>query len=89
MESIVVIVMAAIGLFIFSMNRGKKAVRAYVYLAARNDGASEQDANDIALRIDTHRAGQLNGTMREFVKRCYGGQQLAMISDARLDGFRE
>ena len=89
METIAVIVAAVIGLFIFSMNRGKKAVRAYIYLAARSDGASEQDANHIALRVDTRRASQLNGAMREFVNRCYSGQQLAMISDARLYGFRE
>ncbi|MCY1298732.1 hypothetical protein D9M69_489830 [compost metagenome] len=88
-EIIVVVVAAAIGLFIFSMSRGKKAVRAYVYLAARSDGASEADANSIASRIDTHRASQLNGAMREFAHHCYNGKQLAMISDARLDGFHE
>ena len=87
MELVILIIVAVVGLFIFTMSRGKKAVRAYVYLAARSDGATEEDANNMALRIDTHRASQLNSAMREFTHHCYGGKQLAMISDARLDGF--
>jgi hypothetical protein len=68
---------------------GRKAVRAYVYMAARCDGASEHEANALALRIDTHLAGQMNTAMMEFVKISYNGSQLRMISDARLDGFHQ
>ena len=32
MEIVVVVIAVVIGLFVFSMSRGKKAVRAYVYL---------------------------------------------------------
>ncbi len=77
------------GLFIFSMSRGKKAVRAYVFLAARSEGASESSANKLASRIDTNSASKLNEAMLTFVKHCYGGRQLEMISAARLDGLRE
>lgn len=83
---------AAIAIFIaflFLIKRGTKAVQAYVYLAARSEGESEFDANDIASRIDTHSAGHLNQAMLVFCKHCYGGRQLAMISSARLDGFRK
>ncbi|TLX70489.1 hypothetical protein FAS41_27885 [Pseudomonas nicosulfuronedens] len=89
MEIIALIVVVAAGLFIFAMSRGKKAVRAYIYLAARSEGASVEEANELASRIDTHRAGQLNTAMRQFILQCYNGQQLPMISDARLDGFKQ
>jgi predicted LPLAT superfamily acyltransferase len=80
---------AVVGFFMFAASRGRKAVRAYVYMAARCDGASEHEANALALRIDTHRAGQMNTAMMEFVKISYNGSQLRMISDARLDGFHQ
>jgi len=89
MEVVFIVVVVIIALFIFFMSRGKKAVQAYVYLAARSDGASEVEANSIASRIDSHSAGNLNQAMQMFCKQCYGGRQLAMISDARLDGFQK
>lgn len=88
MEWALLIGVAVIGLFIFSISRGKKAVQAYVYLAARSEGASEGAANQVASRIDSHAAGGLNDAMLTFAKHCYNGKQLAMISAARLDGFR-
>lgn len=88
MEIIIISAIALVAVFVYSMKRGTKAVQAYVYLAARSEGRSEMEANDIALRIDTHSAGALNDAMRIFCKNCYGGQQLAMISSARLDGFK-
>ncbi|SDS86947.1 hypothetical protein SAMN05216598_3063 [Pseudomonas asplenii] len=89
MEIIALVIAVAVGLFVFGTIRGRKAVRAYVYLASRSEGASEAEANDVASRIDAHAAGQLNRPMREFANHCYSGRQLAMISAARLDGFRE
>lgn len=88
MEVVIFSVVAIVAAFIFLMKRGAKAVQAYVYLAARSEGKSEFEANDIALRIDTHSAGALNDAMRTFCNHCYGGKQLAMISSARLDGFK-
>lgn len=88
MEVVVLSVVAVIAVFVFLMKRGVKAVQAYVYLAARLDGKSELEANDIALRLDTHSAGHLNDAMRLFCHHCYGDKQLAMISSARLDGFK-
>lgn len=87
MEIILLGVIAVAGFLMFSVARGKKAVRAYVYLASRSEGASELEANALVQRIDTHRAGQLNTAMGEFARGCYNGSQLRMISDARLDGF--
>ena len=60
MELIAVALMATVGLFIFGMNRVHKTIGAYFYTAARSDDESEQDANNTATRIDTHRASQLN-----------------------------
>lgn len=88
MEVLIISVIAIAVTFVFLMKRGTKAVQAYVYLAARSEGRSEVEANNIALRIDTHSAGSLNDAMRIFCRHCYGGRQLAMISGARLDGFK-
>jgi hypothetical protein len=88
MEVVILSVIAVVAVFVFLMKRGVKAVQAYVYLAARLDGKSELEANDIALRIDTHSAGHLNDAMRLFCHHSYGSRQLAMISSARLDGFK-
>lgn len=89
MEIVLLVIAVVAGLFIFSMSRGKKAVRAYVYLAARSEGASEFKANELVSRIDTNSASKLNEAMLTFAQHCYGGRQLEMISAARLDGFKE
>jgi hypothetical protein len=87
-EVFIILVVAAVAAFYFLAKRGTKAVQAYVYLASRSEGRSEFDANNIALRIDTHSASTLNEAMLMFCKHCYRGKQLAMISSARLDGFK-
>ena len=89
MEFVILAATAIIAAFFFMVKRGKKAVQAYVYLAARSEGKGEFEANDIASRIDTYSAGHLNQAMLVFCKHCFGGRQLAMISSARLDGFRK
>lgn len=89
MEIVLLIVAIVVALFFFGMSRGKKAVRAYVYLAARSEGKSELEANNLASTVDTHHAGQLNAAMLTFAQHCYNGSQLAMISDAKMNGFRE
>lgn len=88
MEVLIFLAIAIATALTLSMKRGTKAVQAYVYLATRSEGKSETEANDIASRIDTHSAAALNKTMRMFCNHCYGGKQLAMISSARLDGFK-
>lgn len=88
MEVFIILVVALVAAFYFLTKRGTKAVQAYVYLASRSEGESEFSANNIALRIDTHNASTLNDAMLLFCKHCYNGKQLAMISSARLDGFK-
>lgn len=78
-----------LALFVASVLRGRKAVRAYVYIVTRGEGASELEANIVASRIDSSKAGQLNPSVMEFIRVHYAGKQLPMMSDARLDGFRE
>ncbi|MES2018750.1 MAG: hypothetical protein V4484_19845 [Pseudomonadota bacterium] len=89
MTILFIFIAAAVGFYLFATNRGRKAVRAYAYLAARSDGASQAEANDLANRIDTYRAAQMNDAMGEFVKLAFNGSQLSMISEARIDGFRQ
>jgi hypothetical protein len=89
MEIFFLLAVAAVALIFYSMQRGKKAVRAFIYLAAMEKGATEHEANVMASRLDLHAASNLNDQMRQFVQLVYGDSQLAMISAARRAGFRE
>lgn len=82
-------VAVVVAFYVFATSRGRKAVRAYAYLAARSDGASQAEANELTNRIDTYAAAQMNDAMGEFVKLTFNGSQLGMISAARIDGFRQ
>lgn len=56
-------------------------MRAYAYLAARSDGASQAEANELTNRIDTYAAAQMNDAMGEFVK-------FTFKRKSTWDGFR-
>lgn len=75
------------GIWWFSMIRARLAVRAYVYLAERQSGASVEEANKIASRIDTNAASYMVPDMMEYA-RTVGGQ-LGLISAARIAGFSQ
>lgn len=68
--------------------RGRLTVRAYTYLSELSYGGTEEAANKLALSIDLHAASKLSGIAMEHVKYTYAGNQSAMISHARLKGFR-
>lgn len=69
--------------------RGKITVRASTYLMAiaQND-ATPETANRLAFSIDSYAAYQLRTAALYHLNEAYSGSRLAMISEARLRGFR-
>ncbi len=73
--------------FLWSIKRGQKTVRAFVFLSAVADGNSVQSANELAKRIDLFAASELQKKAMIMVEMVFGGSQLKMISHARREGF--
>ena len=71
----------------YAVSRGRLTVRAYTYLNALASGNTEE-ANQLARRVDSYAAGRMSEIAMDHVKYAYAGNQSAMISRARLKGFR-
>ena len=78
----------AIPFHYYSMSRGRLAVRAFVYLGLLSRGDRPERANEKALSVDFHAASEMAPHALEFVNEFYGGKQLPMISNARINGFK-
>lgn len=69
--------------------RGRLIVRASTYLMAlQQDGATTASANRLASSIDSFAANQLRNGAMYHVNEVFNGSRLAMISEARLRGFK-
>lgn len=90
---VIVSVMGGVSLlllvFLWSIKRGQKTVRAFVFLSAVADGKSVESANELAKRIDLHAASGLQKQAMVMVEMAFGGSQLKLISHARLEGFNQ
>lgn len=83
------VVLLLILVFLWSIKRGQKTVRAFVFLSAIADGQTVDAANELARRIDLHAAGELQEKAMAMADMVFGGSQLKLISHARLEGFRQ
>ncbi len=68
--------------------RGTLTVRAAGYLLGLADGWSKEEANRFAYSIDTFAAYKRKHEVAQCIHQVYAGNRLALISDARLRGFR-
>lgn len=89
METLFLVIVIALAFWYFMMLRGRKAVRAFIFLSEIIEDKSEDEANITASRIDFFAASKAQHQMSSFVNTVYGGSQLTMISQARASGFRE
>lgn len=89
MEILFWVIVIAAAFWYFMMLRGRKAVRAFVFLSEIIEDKSEDEANITASRIDFFAASKVKHQMLNFVNTVYGGSQLTMISQARASGFKE
>lgn len=79
---------AAIGTIWFFALRGRLTVRASTYLMALSQpNATPELCNRLALSIDTYAAKQLLPETRYHLNSVFNGNSLALISEARLQGF--
>lgn len=76
-------------LFFWSLKRGQKTVRAFVFLSSVADGESVEFSNELAKRIDLNAAGELQAKAMTMVEVAFNGSQLKLISYARLEGFNQ
>lgn len=81
------VLIVGFGIWYWTLRRGRLSVRAYVYLRARQDGATVAEANYAALRLGYHEAAALAPMAKMNVETTFGGRQLPMIAMAREDGF--
>jgi hypothetical protein len=75
-------------LWVFAVFRGRKAVRAYMYLRFLDHGESSSQANAAVICMGFLEAGKHQANARQFVYMQFDGKQLAMIASARSLGFK-
>lgn len=83
-----IIVLIAIGLWYWSLCRGRLAVRAFIYLSVLSRTGSEDSANAEALSLGFFAATDYVELATAYANMCYNGSQLSMIADARKSGYR-
>ena len=87
MEYLVGIIFAAALITYLVQRRGKKTVRAALYLIALDEGFSTQDANMATQNLSFADAGKHFSAIASAAQP-FGGSQLQMIAAARSRGFR-
>lgn len=83
----IALIVIAIGLWYWSLRRGKLAVKALLYLYAIQDGQTPAEANRHVRTFTAHDLNVLAPGVKSYVQELYGGSQLAMIAKARKQGF--
>lgn len=67
--------------------RGRKSVRAYIYLIQRETGTDIETANQIAVHLTAQGAAGYRNAALQYCHQYHAGNQLMMIRDARKQGF--
>lgn len=67
--------------------RGRKSVRAYVYLIQCETGTDIETANQIAAHVTTQVAASYRSAAMRYCHQYHEGNQLIMIQNARKQGF--
>ena len=88
MEYLLGVIVVVAGSSALALFRGRKAVRAYMYLRFLDHGASSDEANALVIRMGFSEAGKHQSHALQFVHMQFGGKQLVMIASARSLGFK-
>lgn len=75
--------------FYYAVIRGRKTVRAYVYLIQVENGMDLDMANAIAGNLSTASAGEYRSAALRHCREAFNGSQLEMIKAARNKGFAQ
>lgn len=88
MEYFLGVIIIAACLWAFALFRGRKAVRAYMYLRLLDHGESADDANAAVICMGFAEASKHHTNALQFVHMQFEGKQLAMIASARSLDFK-
>jgi hypothetical protein len=88
MSLILCLVLAAGGFWYWTLIRGRRFVRASIYLMyMEHPDATPELCNKRALSVDTYAAQQLTPGALVHCQEMFGGIRVALVSEARLQGF--
>lgn len=87
--NIFLILPGVVAVFYFFLSRGRKAVRAFFYVLARNRGEGIDNANHSARMINFRRASRHRLAMIDYANMHFNGSQIRLIDAARRDGFSQ
>ncbi|MCK1337079.1 hypothetical protein IVB38_13850 [Bradyrhizobium sp. 38] len=85
-----IILLAGVAGFFFlkhATERGRNAVRAYLYLIAIRDRCSVEEANQMAGGPSYSPSPETIRGAKLYAQALYGGKQLPMIADAKRQGL--
>ncbi len=82
-----VVVGIAVGAWYWTLRRGLLTVRAFMYLGMLSAGISPVEANYRVFKVGYLAGSSVAPAAKSFVREYYGGKQLAMIAEARRQGF--
>lgn len=86
---ITVLVVAVIGVWRHFRLKERRIARAYTFLTIlKRDGSTVDSSNRMALTIDMFAANQLKARTALHIDKVFNGKHLALISEARAQGFR-
>jgi len=86
---IAVLAVAVIGVWRHFRLKERRIARAFTFLAIlKRDGSTVDSSNRMALTIDMFAANQLKPRTTLHIDEVFNGNHLALISEARAQGFR-
>ncbi|MCH2546756.1 MAG: hypothetical protein MK052_03985 [Alphaproteobacteria bacterium] len=81
------LILIAIGLWYWTLKRGMLTVKAFMYLDLLTKSRTPEEANQFVSTMTAEETGILAPTVKQIVQQYYGGKQLALIAQARNEGF--
>lgn len=87
MEFFLIVIFLAAAIWAYSISRGLKFVRAFVFLIELEAGKSVQEANWFARSVDLAASNKYQDGAISYTRLIYGGRQLLLIAKARQLGF--
>lgn len=87
MEIFLISIFVAACIWAYSVSRGLKFIRAFVFLLELESGKTVQEANWFARAVDFAGSSQYHDSALGYARLVYGGRQLPLIARARQLGF--
>lgn len=83
-----IVIAGVVGLWFFTLYRGRLFVRAYMYLMMLEEFGDLEKANECAMMLGYKDAARIAPSAKGFARQFFGGKQLPVMAEARRRGFR-